>query len=112
MNEDLKTTLQTALAMCEFAKCSHASIENTNIQEILRIISDYEDLKQQFYYLDVECSRLEKAEQNHESEIQEYHDFLEGLLDYLKWDSGPTSINVQDEIEAFLKKMGNKHDGT
>ena len=112
MIEDLKTTLRTALAMCEFAKCSHASIKNTNIQEILRIISDYEDLKQQFYYLDAECCRLEKAEQNHEKEIQEYHDFLESLEDFLIWDTGKRAREARYNIEAFLKRMENKHDGT
>lgn len=108
MIEDLKTTLQTALAMCEFASWSHASIENTDIKKILRVISDYEDLKQQFYYLDAECCRLEKAEQNRESEIQEYHDFLEGLLDYLIWDTGERARGARYKIEAFLKRMDEK----
>lgn len=108
MIEDLKTTLRTALAMCEFAKCSHASIENTNIQEILRIISDYEDLKQQFYYLDVECSRLEKVHGKHEAEIQEYHDFLESLIDFLIWDTGKRAREARYKIEAFLKRIGER----
>lgn len=48
----------------------------------------------------------------HEKEIQECYDFLESLADYLIWDTGKCAREARYKIEAFLKRMENKHGGT
>ena len=83
MNE-LKIKLETALALCEFANCSHATLPANDVKEILGLIKQ------------------------HKSEIQEYCDFLEDLFSYLIWDTSDHARGARYKIEAFLERTGEK----
>lgn len=55
-----------------------------------------------------ELEVVEKDLDNISTELKEYHDFLEGLIDFLIWDTGKRAREARYKIEAFLKRMGEK----
>ena len=51
---------------------------------------------------------LEDEIEEKDKRIQEYHNFLESLCDFLIWDTSKRARDARYKIETFLKRMDNK----
>lgn len=72
-----------ALKECLTEPCSEQAYINA-VRNALSLINrqkaEYEDLQEQFRHLDIECERLEKANESQKAEIESLNETLDNLI--------------------------------